>query len=558
MSKLTKLFAVLSFCVITLGSIAQDRFDELKHTLDVLSADVPGLNEQVELSVSGVSLQEFMRGIASAHNLNVSINPSIKINVVNNFSNARVADVLLFVCKQYDLDINFIGSIMSFNKYVSPPAEPIAYKAKNLKITYNNQTDFLSIDLKRDSLDLVVREITKLSFKNVVIAPELENELVSGYIQNRPFANTLEKLAFANNLKISSTDDNFFLIEKNTDATTANNSNSRNNSRTNKGNNRTANKTQGLILSIDDNDMLTVDAKDVSIAEIVDAVATEALKSYFLFSEPQGNTTLYIENVSFDDFMTYLLNGSDYTYKVEEQVYLIGERKLERLRTTKMVQLQNRTVESIIDYIPAELKTGVDIKEFLEMNSLVLSGSTPQIIEIEKFIREVDLVVPVILIDVMVLDVSNTNSLSTGLKIGVGNRPGTEGEGTLYPGLDFGVSTGAINDLLGLFNGYGIINLGQVVPDFYVQINALESEGLLNKKSTPKLATLNGHEASMSIGETEYYAETSSNIVGNQTIGVSNSIIYKSQNADLSIKNQTHCFWRSTGNYGDYSRAFRF
>ena len=105
-------------CCLGLSSntYAEDRIKQIENQLNALTTDMPGLEEQVQMSVSGVSIQEFMRGIADANKLNISVDPSIKQDVVNNFANATVSDVLIFICKEYDLSINFIGSIMSIVK----------------------------------------------------------------------------------------------------------------------------------------------------------------------------------------------------------------------------------------------------------------------------------------------------------------------------------------------------------------------------------------------------------------------------------------------------------
>ncbi|MBK6551295.1 MAG: hypothetical protein IPG11_12965 [Flavobacteriales bacterium] len=50
----------------------------------------------------------------------------MKGEVVNNFTDARVVDVLMFLCKRYDLDVEFIGSIIVLKPYVpvAPPVQP--------------------------------------------------------------------------------------------------------------------------------------------------------------------------------------------------------------------------------------------------------------------------------------------------------------------------------------------------------------------------------------------------------------------------------------------------
>lgn len=528
--KLTRYFLIL-LCSLSLLTAAaqQDRLDKIEAYLKMLNKDVPGLNEKVELSVNGVSIQEFIRGLATAHNLNVSIDPGLNVTIVNNFSNATVSDVLLFLCRQYDLDITFIGNIMSFTKYVAPLKEPEKPEPKKLKILYNDKTDFLSLDLKKDSLYAVAMEITRQSLKNVVLAPDLENKIVSCFIQNRPFKDALEKMAFANDLAITATEDNFYLIEKKKEeAASAGKAAAAGKA------GQPGPKNQGLKIKIDEKERITVQANDVAMAEVIESVSAELVKNYFLFSEPKGNTTLYIENATYSDFLTYLLNGSDFTFKKDSNIYLIGERKLERLRSTEVLSLQNRTVEKISEAIPAELKKDVDIKEFPELNSLILSGSHPRIEEIKRFVRDIDKVVPVVLIDVMVVDYKKSRTLATGISAGVGQTPKTPG-GSVYPGIDFTLSTDAINDLINSFNGFGFLNLGKVTPNFYLSIQALEEDGILKTRSTPKLATINGHEASLSIGQTEYYLEIANNVIGSQNPQNIISQQYKSVKADLSV-----------------------
>ncbi|PCJ87272.1 MAG: general secretion pathway protein GspD [Flavobacteriales bacterium] len=525
------LLTIICSLFILVAAAQQDRFGRIEAELKNLAQTSPGLKETVELSVTGVSIQEFIRGLATAHNLNVSVDPSIKIYVVNNFYDATVSDVLLFLCKQHNMDISFIGSIMSFSKYSVPPEEPKAYVPKKLKISYNNQTDFLSFDLKKDSLFAVAKEITAKSLKNVVLSPDLENKIVSGYIQNRPFADALDKLAFANDLVVNQ-DGNFYLIEPNERETVAGAATAQGR-KSGRQPGVTADN-ENLTIKLETGERITVQAFDVPVVDVVQGVSAELFKNYFLFSEPKGNTTLYIENATYDDFLTYILNGSDYTYKIEDNVYLVGERKLERLRATEIVSLQNRTIETILDKIPAELKQDVDIQEFIELNALILSGSLPKINEIKNFLRDIDRLVPMVMIDVMIVDYKKTRTLSTGIKMGVGEAPAKPG-GTIWPNVDFNLSTESINDLIGKFNGIGFINLGKVTPEFYLSIQALEDDGILNARSTPRLATINGHETTLSIGETEYYLETQNTVIGTQNPQNVVTQQYKSVNADLSI-----------------------
>jgi type IV pilus assembly protein PilQ len=153
--------------------------------------------------------------------------------------------------------------------------------------------------------------------------------------------------------------------------------------------------------------------------------------------------------------------------------------------------------------------------------------------------------VPMVLIEVMIVDINRTKLIETGLAINNSNYPGDLGNNTTggtingnpnrNDGLNSTLSTATLNRIIASVNNLGFFNLGDVGSGFYVSMNALETSGNVKIVSTPKLAALNGHEAEMSIGETTYYKETSNNFVGSQITTTVQSFVYKPLNADLSL-----------------------
>src|SRR5688572_13090391 len=207
-------FLFVFILVLCASFLSDERFTVIETKLIELSKEVPGLNEKVDFSVNGASIQDLIRGIASTHSLNVSIDPSLNYKVVYTFSNVTVSDVLLFLCKKYDLDIAFVGTIMSFSQYIAPLPPVQKYTSKQVKLGYDKSSDLLSLDLGGDSLSLVVREITKTTQKNVVYSPDLTGKMVSCFIQGMPFNNAMDKFAYANDMKVTLTSDNFYILEK--------------------------------------------------------------------------------------------------------------------------------------------------------------------------------------------------------------------------------------------------------------------------------------------------------------------------------------------------------
>lgn len=516
-------------------SEAQNRIRTLENTLKSMVADNPGLESMVDLSVTDVTLQEFLRAIAITNDLNISVDEKLDMKVVNTFSKVSVVDVLVFLSKEYDLQIDFVGNILSVSKFEAPPEQPKAYVPKKIDVKFNNRDKNLSYNLKNDSLFLVAREITKVSGRNLVLAPELQSKLVSGFVKDLPFVGGIEKLAFSNGMEFSEEQDGSVLLtlkaeevgdQKATTNRRTKDRNSRN--RSNKGD-----QASQLFVDIKDS-LLSVDGVGVTGSEIINLVSAEADKNYFLFTPMDAPATLTLEDVTYDQFLSYLLNGTELTYKKEGGIYLIGSRNLERLRQTKVVKFQNRRVEGIEEFIPTEMKQGVTLKIMDELNSIILSGSGPQIQEITAFLKDMDQVVPMVMIEVIIVDVNRSRIDEAGLDIGIGEAPATTG-GTILSGLDMTINSQSLNGVLSAISGLGSFNLGQVTPNFYVSMRALEEQGFLRSRSTPMLSTLNGHEATMTIGNTQYYQETTNSVIGTQNPQNVFTQRFSAVNADLTL-----------------------
>ncbi|CAM1340647.1 type II secretion system protein GspD [Tenacibaculum amylolyticum] len=187
------------------------------------------------------------------------------------------------------------------------------------------------------------------------------------------------------------------------------------------------------------------------------------------------------------------------------------------------------------DYLQSSKGGGnLDIKTDVEQNSFIVTGDPEDVRKFKNFIKKIDKPVPVILIEVMILEVNKSNTLTAGVELGVGDKP-TASTGALFPSANVTLGANAINRLIGGFNGFGALNVGRVVPNFYAKIQAMESNGNVKIKSTPKLSTLNGHRATLSSGVTSYYAVTQSNVLGVQNPQTQVIRNYLPIDANLSI-----------------------
>jgi type IV pilus assembly protein PilQ len=517
---------LLSFPQVSMGR--DWNIDSLKVELENLAKEqVPALNEIISITVTDVTIEEFLRAVANSSGLNINVDPALEIRVVNNFSNVRVLDILVFLCEQYDIDLVFIGNILSVKK--TPVRDEIT--PETIGIHRDTVTDLYSLDYVNKELGRVAKEITKFTGYNVVLAPGVEKIPVSGYIRDKPFKDAIEKFAFSNNLSLRVTDDQFYIIEPISRGEDQGQKQPPQRGRQSKENEK---DTYILDVKVFGNDKISVTAADAPLEEVIRRVSEESSNYYFFTSPVTGTITLQIAGANYEEFLDNTLKGSKYIYQKSKGVYVIGEEANYHLKDFRVIRFQNRTIEKLTEFIPEDLSNGIQIKEFPELNSFLISGPGVHLAKLEAFIQELDQVVPVILIDVIIVDVKKSFIVSTGIEAGIGDEP-VETKGKVFPEVNIQMGSKTINDIINSFNGFGWTNLGNVTPNFYMTLRAMEDQGFLDVRSTPRLSTLNGHEASMSVGETEFYLEEQSNIIGTQNPQVETIKVYKSVIAELKV-----------------------
>lgn len=615
------IITLLLLFVFQLSFSQENRIQQLKNNIESITADAPGLNERVNVNIKEASLSGFLLAVSQIHKLNISVAPNLsQINIVNNFSNVTVGDLLIFLCKEYNLTIEFTGNILSVKTYEKPLETPVV---KAIDVIYYADGNLLSLNLKEDKLYDVFRKIMDESAKNLVFAPGLENQLLTVYIKNMPFDAALNKLAFANNLGVTKTRDNFYVFDKLEGNFTPEVGDVNAAIRQNKP--QRSRKSNFFFTVLDkEKKLLDVDFENTPISSIVYDIGHELDVDMFISTplENAGNATVKAKNITFDALLVKLfetkLEGNSsqnnnssqpqynpnsgnnssvssgsgsFTFMNSGSIYYFGTKEQLVVRNIKSIPLMYRSIEilsdpskegrsagrlntnsnnfsnynssdarmnsnnqnqnnfsnnsasassgsnpseSILKIIPDEVKKDLDIKIDKELNSFIVNGPAANIERFESFIKYIDKSVPVILIEVMLLEVNRSATVETGIKAGIGDKPVTT-SGTVFPTADINLGAKTINNIIEGFNGFGSLNIGKVVPNFYLSLKAMETNGNLKIRSSPRLSTLNGHKAYLSIGETTYYVVTNQNFYGSQIPQASEVKNYQPIDAELSV-----------------------
>jgi type IV pilus assembly protein PilQ len=501
------LFIFLLFaCPFQIFAQQTPRIKAIQKKLDSLAEYLPGLNQKVTLQVNG-SIQQYLLGISSSNNLSISVDPKLSFPINDNLNDVAASNILVFLAQKYSLDISVVGSIIYVTSY-QDPAQFAKPAAKPINVTYNRSDNTLSLALNDDSLTNVAKKITEVSGKNVIVPNSLQGKKVSAFIAAAPLETAMDKLAYANEIKMVKTSDNFYLFQPlaENEELYVNGDNKTSVRRifkpagTMPGN---GGSTGVYSRVVNGEKVISADATNAPIINLVKQASQELNYNYSVYSDIKGTIDIHVTDVPYKEFLDLLFKGTSYTFQSENGIYLIGDRTLEGLRTFKAIHLQNRSIDTIVAMLPNDWKKSVDIKEFREQNTLLLSGSSSQIREIEDVIKQLDELVPVILIEVTMIDITKTRTISTGISAGVSDSVKTGG--TVLPGVNFTVSASGINSFLSSISKITSINLGHVVPNFYATIQAMEANNNVDVRSVPKLTALNGHTATLSIGSRVYY-----------------------------------------------------
>jgi type IV pilus assembly protein PilQ len=588
-SKKIWLITLLSFCFMMWCGAQENlnRFEVIKENLDSLAVKIPAFNDKIDtdLALNSINLSNFLLGISSVHKVNINVDSELsKININNNFSDVTIIEVLVFLCKEFSLTIEFTDTIIS----IKPFREEVEDQTYPFQVVYMPSTDKLSLDLKENNLFKVFKAIMDESAKNLVFDPKIENLLLTSYIKEVNFDSALEKLALSNNLRLTISDDGFYIFDQ-----FIQDQNEQSTFRSNAGRNLSF-----KILDVQ-NKILEVDFNNTPIKSIVEGIAASLELNFFIASplDQAGRITLKTSNISFDELLIKIFepqntlsgqqlnktsngdNGStvpsqEFTFKKENGIYYFGTKQQLSVRKVEIITLKHRSVgdltsneaysqstemrenfrtaqqtftsqlnpgfnnsnvqpppnrnysgnnssgrmvqeqpQTILDLIPKQVMGSLSCKLDVELNSLYVTGTGAEIEYLKSFLASIDKAIPVILIEVMIVEAQTNNNTEFGVEWGLATEPKPT-QGNLYPTTDLTIGAQTINKIINGFSTVSVFNFGQVVPNFFATVKAMEANGNLKIKSTPKLATLNGHRASFSNGQTSYYAVVQRNIIG--------------------------------------------
>ena len=109
------------------------RLETISRTLDSLLLSDPAYGTEIDLSAGKLPMGELLRNVAKANEINLCVKTVENPLVTCHFNRVRVVDLLAYLCREYRLEIEVVGNIVS----VCDP-RPLPVPPSVIKVGYDS------------------------------------------------------------------------------------------------------------------------------------------------------------------------------------------------------------------------------------------------------------------------------------------------------------------------------------------------------------------------------------------------------------------------------------
>jgi type II secretory pathway component GspD/PulD (secretin) len=215
--------------------------------------------------------------------------------------------------------------------------------------------------------------------------------------------------------------------------------------------------------------------------------------------------------------LDFLFAGSEYTWWKRDGAWVVGPAGSPGVANSELLSLKHVKAEEALDLIPQSIQKNAQLKLVKSLNGIMVLGARETIEGLKAYLTNLDKPVPQILIEALVVDIDMDKVRNIGMRAFLGKAGIGNNSRNIYPSTDMTFDAWDVDWAL---KAAGMKDVVKLPDDFFLKINALEQEKLLQVRSRPQISTLNGSEAKLSVGQTQYFllnSETSYNETSTST-----------------------------------------
>ena len=298
-------------------------------------------------------------------------------------------------------------------------------------------------------------------------------------------------------------------------------------------------------VTVSDSQLISLDYTNADLTDILKAISYSFNINIIITKNLSGKITAKLKNFTLDDALNAILGVHNYGFMRKGGiVYVVPKDDLDQ--TTESLPLSFLTLKEAETLLKGvKSKFSGTIQENEDSNALVVTAIPSDMVMIKEYLKGIDVPPLQVMIDAEIVSISKNDSKNIGSTINVNYNP-TKGVGVTLLGGDGAANsntnnnttsnngttgttgstttttgptgTNLTNAVQGLGSGSdsGIFGLSgnwrNVSPS--IAVNALITQNKARVIASPSIAALNGHEASILIGEQYPYTVTTSTAGG--------------------------------------------
>jgi type II secretory pathway component GspD/PulD (secretin) len=401
-----------------------------------------------------------------------------------NFSKIKLKEALRLIAEENGYMLSVVHGAIKVEKKPAPkaPAPPPP------RFVVEFADGKLTLDLQKIAADQVVRRLVEATGRNIVLE-NVQGAEFTAFFKDLELRKGLTLLAETNGLGLRERDGIFTIYREAWKSSGTD------------GQSGGAGARMRVVVGKDKR--VGLEVTNAPLAEVISSISAQSGIGTVIYGELKGNVTMRVSDVPLEQAFQILFRGTESTFWVHNDIYFIGPQSMQVLNNSKLIVLKHLKVDEVIELLPQNLTKDAQLKAVKSQNAIMAMGTYEVLDGISQFISQVDLPVPQILIEALVVDVDMDKIRQYGVDMFLGDYRKVPSSENIYPGIEQVLNKDRSQDIVDAIPG--VRKIVSLPKNFVAKVEALEQEKALKIRSRPQIATLNGSEATITVGQTQYF-----------------------------------------------------
>ncbi|MCU0608687.1 MAG: hypothetical protein MUF22_02835 [Chitinispirillaceae bacterium] len=448
-------------------------------------------SQRMTFDFKDTDIRDIVRSVSIAYGLNIIIDKDISANVTVHLTDVPVLEGLKSILGAHGLSLVQEGGIYRIVKSREQSSAAIGTTRKD------------TIDIDIDNLDIkeFIKNISAKTGLNIIAEKGVEGK-VSGKLRNINVEDGIRALFEANGFN-TRYNNGILIVSAKGDAQ------QQPSGRYMPGMGM-APRGQGTTqMDIRVKDALvSVGLENADLGDVLRQIAEQSRLNFITYGDVRGEINARLDKVPLEKAISLLIAGTNYAFSIRDSILLVGDRNSatpsgQALSTSELFHLKYIKADDFMTIVPKSIPAS-NLQIVKEQNAVLVTGTGDLISQIRDFKDRVDLPTPQIMIEVVVVEFNKGEGRKFGVSAGGYDGPKDPQNSSTGGKYIPEISTRSEFKATDIFSEK-IATIGFLPENFWVRLEAMETQKKAKVMAQPRIATLNGNKASINVGGTSYF-----------------------------------------------------